>query len=251
MVITLLGTGTGIPSSRRNPPCILMKFNDKHAIFDSGPGTLRHLLTLGIDYLNLDFIFYTHLHLDHVSELAAILFATKIPPAIRKKPLTVYGPMGLKDYYEKIRGLYKETIYTDAYELNLEEIENKNIDIEGFKISSATLQHHGGGMGYRIVTPGGKIVVYSGDTDYCDEVIGLSREADLLMLDCAFPDEMKMQGHLSPASAGKVAHHANVKKLVLVHMYPVCDEHDLITPCKKEFKGEVLAGEDLMKFEVI
>ena len=250
MIVTLLGTGTGIPSPRRNPPCILIKFKDRCAIFDSGPGTLKNLLGLGINYLNLDFIFYTHLHLDHVSELAAILFAAKIPPAIRKKTLTVYGPSGLKGYYEKIRELYKETIYTDAYELNLEEIENKNIDIEGFKISAATLQHHGGGMGYRIVTPGGKIVVYSGDTDYCEDVIGLSRDADLLMLDCAFPDEMKMQGHLSPTAAGKVAHQSNVKKLVLVHMYPVCDEHDMITPCKKEFNGEVLAGEDMMKFEI-
>ena len=250
MIITLLGTGTGIPSRRRNPPCVLIKFNDKHAIFDSGPGALKNLLHLGIDYLNLDFIFYTHLHLDHVSEFAAILFATKIPPAIREKPLTIYGPTGLKDYYKQIREIYQNTIYTDAYELNLEEIENKKINIDGLEISTATLEHHGGGMGYRMVTPGGKIVVYSGDTDYCEEVIGLSKDADLLMLDCAFPDEMKMKGHLSPLAAGKVAHQSNVKKLVLVHMYPICDQYDLVAPCKKEFNGEILVGEDLMQFEI-
>ena len=227
-----------------------MKFNDKHAIFDSGPGTLKNLLHLGIDYLNLDFIFYTHLHLDHVSEFAAILFATKIPPVIRKKPLTVYGPVGLKDYYKKIRDLYKETICTDAYELNLEEIENKKNSLNGFEVSTATLEHHGGGMGYRIVTPGGKIVVYSGDTDYCEELIRFSKDADLLMLDCAFPDEMKMKGHLSPTTAGKAAQQAKVKKLVLVHMYPICDQYDLVTPCKKEFNGEILVGEDLMQLEV-
>lgn len=251
MEITLLGTGTGVPSLHKNSPCIFMKFSEKNAIFDSGPGSLRPLLQLGVDCLNLDFIFYTHLHLDHISEFAAILFAAKIPPAIRKKPLVVYGPIGLKDYYEKMMDVYKETIRTDAYKLNLEEIENKKININGYTISASTLEHHGGGMGYRIITPEGRIVVYSGDTDYCDQIAELARNADLLILECSFPDEAKMKGHLSPTTAGKIAHMANAKKLVLVHMYPVCSQYDLISPCKREFSGEVLLGEDMMRFEVM
>lgn len=250
MVITILGSGTGIPSPRRNPPCISMELGDKHIVFDSGPGSLKNLLQLSIDYLNLDYIFYTHLHLDHVSELAAILFAAKIPPAIRTKPLSVYGPAGLKDYYKKIMELYKETLYTDAYKLTIEEIENKEIGIDSFKISTKTLEHHGGSMGYRIVTPAGKVAVYSGDTDYCSEVVEFSRNADLLMLDCAFPDQMKMKGHLSPTGAAKVARESNVKKLVLIHMYPICDEYDLIKQCGKGFDGEIIVSEDLMRFEL-
>jgi ribonuclease BN (tRNA processing enzyme) len=251
MHITLIGTGTGVPSRRRNPPCILIKLGDKHAIFDSGPGTLRSLLQFGIDCLNLDFIFYTHLHLDHISEFSAILFAAKIPPAIRSKSLAVYGPRGLKDYYRKICNLYSYTIYTDTYKITLEEIENKNINIAGFEIYTKTLEHHDGGMGYRIVTPEGSVVVYSGDTDYCKEIIGLSKNANLLMLECSFPDDMKMKGHLSPITAGKIAQEANAKKLVLIHMYPICDEKDLLSTCRKEFSGEVILGEDLMQFEIV
>jgi len=250
MIITLLGTGTGIPSLRRNPPCILIKFKDKTALFDSGPGALKSLLGFGIDCLNLDFLFYTHLHLDHISEFSAILFAAKIPPAIRQKDLSVYGPNGLEEYYKKINELYKETLFTDAYKVHIKEIENKSINIDGFEISTRTLEHHGGSMGYRIRTPKGKTVVYSGDTDYCDEVIDLSKDADILILECAFPDDIKMKGHLSPTTAGKVASQANVKKLVFVHMYPICDQNDLISPCKKEFKGEVILGEDLMEFNL-
>ena len=250
MDVILVGTGTGFPSRRRNAPCIFMKFGYKRAIFDSGPGTLKNLLRLGVDCLNLDFIFYTHLHLDHISEFAAILFASKIPPTIRTKPLTVYGPIGLNDYYKKLQDLYKETIYTDAYDLHIEEIENRKIALEGFSISAKTLEHHGGGMGYRIVTPQGKVIVYSGDTDYCNEIIELSKEADLAILECSFPDEIKMKGHLSPLTACKIANSAGVKKLVLVHMYPICDEYELVGLCKKEFGGEILTGEDLMEFEI-
>lgn len=251
MEITLVGTGTGVPSLRRNPPCILMKLGEKRAIFDSGPGTLKNLLKLGVDFLNLDIIFYTHLHLDHISEFAAIMFAAKIPPTIRKKPLVVYGPRGLKEYYKKICDLYKGTLYTDAYEIKVEEIENTTIDIDDFKIHAKTLEHHDGSMGYRIVSPEGKTAVYSGDTDYCNEIIDLSKNADLLIIECSFPGEIKMPGHLSPKEVGIVARTANAKKLVLVHMYPVCDQHDLIKPCKKEFSGEVLLGEDLMEFKLI
>ncbi len=250
MTITLLGTGTGVPSLHRNPPCIVIKFKDKNAIFDSGPGVLKSLLGLGIDCLNLDLIFYTHLHLDHVSEFAAILFAAKVPPTIRKKDLTVYGPSGLKDYYKSIMDLHKETLYTDAYKLDIKEIEDKSIDLEGFKISTKRLEHHGGSMGYRIRTPKDKIAVYSGDTDYCNEVIELSKDADILMVDCSFPDEMKMKGHLSPKGAGKLAREARVKKLVLVHMYPICDQYDLVSQCRKEFKGDVVVGKDLMEFSL-
>lgn len=250
MDITLVGTGTGVPSLRRNPPCILMKLGEKRAIFDSGPGTLKNLLELGVDFLNLDIVFYTHLHLDHISEFAVIMFAAKIPPTIRKKPLVVYGPGGLKEYYKKLCDLYRGTLCTDAYKVKIEEIENKTVDIDGFKIHTKTLKHHDGSMGYRIVSPEGKIAVYSGDTDYCNEVIDLSKNADLLMLECSFPGEIKMKGHLSPKEVGMVAREANAKKLVLVHMYPVCDQHDLIGPCKREFSGETLLGEDLMEFKL-
>lgn len=250
MKITLLGTGTGIPSQRRNPPAILVKFKDRHAIFDSGPGTLKSLLKFGITCLNLELIFYTHLHLDHISEFAAVLFAAKIPPDIRKKPLTVYGPTGLKAYYKKIMELYNETLYTDAYRLNLEEIENKTIQIDGFSITTKSLKHHDGGMGYRITSPEGKVVVYSGDTDYCHNIIDLAKDADLLILECAFPDEMRMDGHLTPTTAGKVAHQSKAKKVVFVHMYPICDRYDLVGPCKKEFGGEVTMGEDFTEFEL-
>jgi ribonuclease BN (tRNA processing enzyme) len=247
MRIYLVGTGTGVPSLERNPACIYTEFAGKRAIFDSGPGTLKNILKFGADRLNLDFIFYTHLHLDHVADLASILFAARIPPDVRQKPLTVYGPSKLKDYYNKILELYGKTIYDNEYPLDVREIEEQRIDIAGHEISTAVLRHHGGGMGYRIVTPEGKVMVYSGDTGYCPAIVELSKGADILFLECSFPDDLKMEGHLTPSTAGKIAEEAKVKKLVLVHMYPICDKYDLEALCRKEYGGEVITGRDMMK----
>lgn len=250
MIATLIGTGTGVPSLQRNPACILIKLGDKHLVFDTGPGVLKALLRRGVDYLNVDFLFYTHLHMDHIADMGAMLFAAKIPPTVRKKDLVIYGPKGLKDYYDKLRNLYKNTISPDTYKLTLKEIEETSLEIEGFTISTGRLRHHDGGMGYRIVSPEGKVVVYSGDTDYCEEIVALSKDADLCILECSFPDQMKMEGHLTPLEAGKVAKEAGVKKLVMVHMYPVCDQYDLAGVCKKEFDGEITVGRDMMEFKI-
>ncbi|MFH1478751.1 MAG: MBL fold metallo-hydrolase [Candidatus Omnitrophota bacterium] len=250
MILTLCGTGTGVPSLKRNPPCLLMDMGGKKAVFDSGPGALKTLLSLGVDQLNLDLLFYTHLHLDHISELSAILFAAKIPPDIRKKPLYIYGPKGIKDYYDKLVKLYQETLLTDSYELQIVEIGLKELVINDFKVSAKPIRHHGGGMGYRVLTPNGKSLIYSGDVDYCQEIVDLSKDADVLILECSFPDELKMDGHLTPALAGKIAKMSKAKKLILVHMYPICDKYDLIASCRKEFDGEIIVGEDLMQLEI-
>lgn len=250
MIITLIGTGTGTPSLRRNPACILFRMGDRTAVFDSGPGSLKGLLGAGAGYLNIDIVFYTHLHLDHISDFSAILFAAKIPPEVRRKALAIYGPAGLKRYYRQIKALYGDTIRPDSYKLSMEEIEGRDIVVEGFKISAMRLEHHGGGMGYRITTPEGKVAVYTGDTDYCPAAASLAKDADILMAECSFPDEMKMKGHLTPSSAARLAREAGAKKLILVHMYPVCDNYDLVSACKAVFDGEVARGEDMMEFEL-
>ncbi|MFH1782343.1 MAG: ribonuclease Z, partial [Candidatus Omnitrophota bacterium] len=215
MDIILCGSGTGVPSIRRNPCSILVKSKDKNILFDSGPGTLKTLLKAGVNYLNLDVVFYTHLHLDHISGLSALLFAAKIPPDIRKKPLAIYGPKGLKEYYKKLLDLYQDTLLTDAYKLEIKEIEGESINIADLEISTKMLRHHGRNLGYRIKTLQGNVMVYSGDTDLCEELLELSKNSDLLFLECSFPDGLKMKNHLSPKDIKEIATLSNAKKIVL------------------------------------
>ena len=57
----------------------------------------------------------------------------------------------------------------------------------------------------KLTDSNGKSIVYSGDTDYCPELIELADNCDLLILECSFPDDMKVEGHLTPSEAGKIA----------------------------------------------
>jgi ribonuclease BN (tRNA processing enzyme) len=103
---------------------------------------------------------------------------------------------------------------------------------------------------YRVESADGKSLVFSGDTTYCDAIIEAAKAADLLVLECAAPDEEPMKVHLTPTEAGQIAALSGCRRLVLTHFYPNCEAYDMITPCKKVFDGEVILAEDLMRLSV-
>jgi ribonuclease BN (tRNA processing enzyme) len=83
--------------------------------------------------------------------------------------------------------------------------------------------HRPESLAYRIIDRNGKALVYSGDTDVCDGLTAIAADADLMICESAFPDDQKVDGHLTPSLAGRVAQAAAVKRLVLTHFYPVCE----------------------------
>ncbi len=114
-------------------------------------------------------------------------------------------------------------------------------------IKSIKSKHTDSSVSYRIEY-NGKAIVYSGDTDYSGEIIKISKNADLLILECSFP--YKAEGHLTPDLCGKIAAKANAKKLVLTHFYPECELIDIKKQCSKEYNGKIVLAKDFMKINV-
>ncbi len=56
-----------------------------------------------------------------------------------------------------------------------------------------------------------------------------------LLLECSCPEGHKVAGHLTPSLAGRIARESGCKSLVLTHIYPECDRHDLMTPLRQEY----------------
>jgi ribonuclease BN (tRNA processing enzyme) len=104
--------------------------------------------------------------------------------------------------------------------------------------------------GYRFESSSGKAVVLSGDTDYCQGMIELGQGADLMILECATPEEEKLPGHLVPSLAGKLAKEADCKKLCLTHFYPPCDLDVIRESVSTIYGGELFLARDLMQFEL-
>lgn len=249
MELIILGSGTGVPSLRRGAPGALLKVEGKTLLIDMGSGTLQKMLQCGVTYLDLDAIILTHLHPDHVSDLLAFFFACKYSLAPRTKELFVLGGKGFREYYETLRQLYGHWVKADTYRLHLQEAPSGKRTVAGISISTFPLEHTRASIGLRIEERE-KVLAYSGDTDYCPQVVEMARGADLLVLECSFPDDRKVKGHLTPSLAGRIAREAGAKRLLLTHLYPPCDERDILAECRKEFHGEVRVAEDMMHLEI-
>jgi ribonuclease BN (tRNA processing enzyme) len=248
MMLTILGSGSLVPSLKRGTQGFLLQENSTNILIDSGSGTLYRLLKAGLTYNDIDILCYTHCHLDHFADFPVFLFTSKygIPP--RATDLTVMGGKGFLSYYKKIQDIYSRTIESDLFDVNI--VEMPDMQISGMTIRTCRIPHSPESAAYRFTSKDGKSVVISGDTDHSPDLVDLAEDTDLLVCECSYPDGMKVDGHLTPSYAGRMATEANAKKLVLTHLYPPTDDVDLVAQCAKEFKSEIVVANDGMEIEV-
>jgi ribonuclease BN (tRNA processing enzyme) len=251
IIVTILGSGTCVPSLRRSSCSVLMETGGKKLLFDAGAGTLRRLLECGVSIFDISCIFFSHFHPDHIAELVPFLFATKYSEQRpRKTPLTLIAGKGFSTFYQTLKQAYGAWIELDTEILSIVEMNTlapDRLDFDLFSVSTRPAAHNPESLSYRIVSPSGYSVVYSGDTDYCENLITLAADSQILICECSHADEEKVPGHLSPSLAGKIAASAGVQKLVLTHFYPRCDGFDIEKECRKTYKGKLVLAEDLMR----
>ena len=251
MQATILGSGTSVPSVSRASPGILIETEQTHILCDTGPGSLRQLAKTGTTLNDIDLIIYTHFHVDHVADLIPFIFACKYSPgAVRTRDITIAGPQGIETLYRALVDAYGRWVVPEHFTISWTEASGVPITCKDCSITTAAVTHTPDSIAVRFENALGKSIVYSGDSDYCDNLVQLAHNADLFILECAFPEHMKSEGHLIPSLAGRIARESQCKELVLTHMYPVCDQYDMLTPLQSEFSGKAVLAEDLMKLSV-
>jgi ribonuclease BN (tRNA processing enzyme) len=168
--------------------------------------------------------------------------------------LTVYGPQGLleftQDLLENVKPWHKvaANLQCGGY-LNLYEVLSGKFKEEKEWIGSTTPVHHAGGIAYRIDSEG-KSVTYSGDTVPDQNLIKLAKETDLLIHECSFPNEELLIGlHTSASKLGKIAAETRCKRLVLTHLYPICETriNEMTGRISKDYDGKITVAEDYMR----
>jgi len=252
--ITILGSGTCVPSLRRSSCAVLVEIEGSKLLVDSGAGTLRRMLQAQTTLDEIDTICYSHFHPDHTGELVPFLFASKYPQhAQRRKPLRIIAGQGFATFYKGLKSVYGQWVDLGPGMLDIVEMDTSRRDsrtFDRFTVETLPVAHRQESIAIRIISSAGHAVVYSGDTDVCENLVDIAKGADVFICESALPDALKAPGHLTPSLAGTIAARANVGKLVLTHFYPECDSVDLAKECRKTYTGPLILAEDLLRIEV-
>ncbi|HZO04884.1 MAG TPA: ribonuclease Z [Solirubrobacterales bacterium] len=143
--VVFLGTGGSVPSARRSTASVLIARGGDRMLFDCGEGTQRQLQrSLGL--VQLDEIYLTHFHADHILGLPGLLKTYDLTD--REAPLRIYGPSGLRELFKVLQPLIGRL----GFALDLEELEPGDVvDRDGYEIQSFEAAHSVRASGYALV----------------------------------------------------------------------------------------------------
>jgi len=249
--LTILGSGTCAPTKERSCASYFLQIEDVNILLDIGFGAIRRMMEAGIDYRQIDYVLCSHTHLDHVGDLGPLLMALEYTPGFRRqKPLTLIGPKGFQNYMNGLAGLYSTWIVSPTYyEIRIIELQDESRSFGTWHLTARSMSHSKETNGYRVQYKQ-RTMAYSGDTGFCTNVIRLMKDVDLGLLECSFPDDMPVEGHLTPSLAGQIAERAGVKKVLLTHLYPMMDDIDAEKICEQYYHGDVKKAKDLKVYKI-
>jgi ribonuclease BN (tRNA processing enzyme) len=219
---------------------------DHHLLFDCGPGVWKSLNEQSISLNQITHIILTHFHVDHTSDIGPLLLNRLLLPDINNVPLTIIGPPGLTEWFSHLKLLLGS--WSEDVSVNLYGMKDQPHQTGDYKIIAKSTGHTENSICFR-VDKDGTSFFYSGDTGYSENVITLSEDCHLAIIEASNTTETKIEEHLTPGLAGRIAEQAGIQKLVLTHMYPEVREGDPVKEASFEFSGEIIVAEDGMSLE--
>ena len=144
--VTLLGCGGVMPLPGRALTSLFVRYNGKAILIDCGEGTQIELRRNKSKYSQIDAIFLTHLHGDHILGIPGLLLSFGLNE--RTAPLKIYGPSGIKEIVKT----YSLVAPNLPFEIICEELTESEIALNeiGLNISAFKVKHSVDCYGYRI-----------------------------------------------------------------------------------------------------
>ncbi len=239
-----VGTGTCVPRRDRRGPCTLLEVGAWRAVVDLGLGALHGLLDAGVAHQQVDAVFLTHLHTDHVAELAPLLFAANYDESPRTRPLDLVGGPGVAAFLEGLARAHGRWVEPRGYDLRLREFgPGQGAPVGPVAVRTAAAAHLDSSLAYRFEGDGWAVGI-TGDTGPSPAVAALCRGVDALVCEASLAPGAGTPGHLTAHQAGLLAREAGAGLLVLHHLYPSADAADPGRYAADGFGGPVLVARD-------
>lgn len=244
MKLTVVGCSGSYPGPDSPASCYLVETEHEgrtwSIVLDLGNGALGALQRYR-ELDEIDAVVLSHLHPDHCLDVCGYYVVRNYDPQRRfQDRLAVYAPAGAQERLTRAYAVDKDEDLSTAFDF-IEMHDRSPFMIGPFSLTPFLVNHPVEAYGIRVESEGG-VVAYTGDTDACDALVDLERNADLVLSDSAFVDgrDDELVGvHLSGSRAAKAATAAGAKRLVLTHIPAWTDEADCVRDAATEWAGEV------------
>ena len=279
MKITLLGTGSPLPSATCAGPSTLVQAGEQNILVDAGRGVIMRLVGAMCPPATISAVLITHLHSDHICDLNDVI-TTRWISSPSATPLAVYGPVGTQ---KMIDGLVAMLSFDEHYRLEHHADLRAGVGMAvqvhelepgaQFTLGEVSVSVHA--TDHRPVSPtigfrfehNGIISALAGDTIPCDGLYEMCQDADMYVQTVIREDLVRtfaplipigerfldiLDYHSTVQQAAQTATRCNVKTLILTHFVPALQpgqEDEWRSLAAEHFSGEIVIGPDLTAVE--
>jgi len=251
MELIVLGSGTSVFHPHRAAAGFWLQTNAGSILLDCSADAPHRMAEENLDWINLDAIWISHLHLDHCAGLAPFLFGIKWAKGNgnRRQPLKIFGCQGIEKLLKAIDECHRYQLFEQPLTIEIHEINPSDkvgsFDLlPGLQVETVSTPHRAESLAIRLTDSDGLMLVYTSDTGYSEDIAQFARNADLLILECSFYRNKPTLKHLELADAMRIAQIAQPKELLLTHLYSEWDGIDLELEARKLWPGKTTAARD-------
>jgi len=270
IAVQVLGSGgPEMQDKRASASYLVWQDGRARVLVDAGGGSALRFGESGAQMAQLDAILFSHFHVDHSADFAALVKSSWFED--RTRPLPVFGPPGnefmpsttefVADLFGSKRGAYRylsdlyEPREQGSYKLQPHDVAGNASQTAAFRNGDlgAYAAHvvHGGvpALAWRIEIDK-EVIVFSGDTSGEGGLAQLANDADLFIAHNAVPEGatgVERNLHMPPSVIGQIAAGAHVKHLVLSHrmLRTLGKEDQTQREIRKRYTGPMKFANDL------
>jgi ribonuclease BN (tRNA processing enzyme) len=218
--VRVLGCGDAFGSGGRFQTCFMVSSEGGCCLIDCGATTMVAMRRFGVEPGSIDTVFISHLHGDHFAGLPFLLLQQQFVGR-RERPLTIAGPPGTRlRLLAALDVMFPGSAGMEwSFALRFAElIAGRTEQLGPFAITPFPVVHPSGApsFAFRLVVAG-RVLAYSGDTEWTDTLIEAGRDADLLISEC-YSFDATPKFHLDYKTLQSRIRKLEPKRILLTHM---------------------------------
>ena len=287
--VHILGAGTPTPTPTRFGSSYVVELDGQYLMVDCGPAATHKLVKAGLWPTAVDHLFFTHHHFDHDIDYPCFLLCRWDQSIGKENRLQVYGPTLTETVTERVLGKEggEDGAFSHDWKARVNHPLSQRVYVNrggtlprkppdvlardigpgpvcsgpDWQMTAAPAEHvqpYLDSLAYRLDTSHGSIV-FTGDTQPCQSVVDLARDADLMLCMCWDDQEVMLQngeaeGQCGTTGAARMAQEAGVKRLAVVHIGPHLATHGPmekgIGDIKAIYDGSLIFADELSTLEL-